>query len=1122
MDVKRRRRTRRRQTGGISASRLVQGLYPKTESETSENKDEANKKKSRFGEGLSYVADILSTADTKVMTAALKKFVNAADVDRILVKNQGFLAFIDFNQIRQMYKYEYNKEVRLHRVMGTFLFNGIYVYEKKYLDGYLEKFKNNVKLDTSDSAGDVPNEKPDSPTNTDLIKETDMLEQKENDDRAFIECATMPAWTKTQPLALLNDFRLVDPKHKVLEQNKNKDGKIRYISFYEDLEIFYRLLVNYKHQLTRAYWNASEFVLLKHIKFFLMTNYAFIKRNPQVSARFKIDSGPIIQGVKYSNDIMKAIMSICTTPYSAAKNAYTSMTQKKEEEGAEEEGEEEKGPQGAGGAEVEEGAGGAKGAENSQSGGGYIQRRIGVKLYKYYNYNFERYFTTATSSVAVKNIAKTLTFTNLAGLSSSEYLKPKFMDAEVVFAIIFAIDMLTRDGYGVNKLDEINAIDMTDLTRRTTDLTDPIKTINYNGTEYTFNFSVEGVPKVENEVDMRIAKEDSSYLLEGTKLYEDVINNVDGGFLNPNDNSDLGIDKWINKLYETYKDKSKTPPQENTGGKVFTAEMVNVPAKYISSKINQTIKTAKSTIASAAGKSEFYKFLNVVFDKCYRFMTQRVVWELERLYLYPDKRPKPTSPRPDSYINYSFEENLYYFMKCVNQTKIDSGNVLSSTLLYKLLSNIIPGPVTITPHLLVTIRLVSIYMGNLMDLLEPTERRNLASLFKPKYVEEYETAPHTVEDIANNFEKYKKEAGGKFVVGVPLNTGSVRGELIQVKQNKGKYRLMFTLVERDTNMFVAAATGRDSQVAKTEKTPAPCVKYKNLKGSVEIYFAKKINNIYENGIISPKDDSWTITVGGDSGSEKNTQPNVSPEKKEWNGKTYDFAKTPIYIGFNGVYKGVLEKITFDTMTNVQRMFGKKTQKGGNLRKKKTKRKIDTKMVGGDLKDYTLFHIKDANKKTRTITFETSKLGNKSEFIGKTGIENWFEIYDTEGGMKILTDAKDPGKPSTDEQNTVVSSTDAKVPGEPSTDESITGVTGTDKQSAVEPGPDEKEPDKQSTGAKDPVESSTVATETAKQSIGEQKTDKQSTSEQKAITTIPAEPSTEPTNPKKDNPACRIL
>ena len=142
MDVKRRRRTRRRQTGGISASRLVQGLYPKTESETSENKDEANKKKSRFGEGLSYVADILSTADTKVMTAALKKFVNAADVDRILVKNQGLLAFIDFNQIRQMYKYEYNKEVRLHRVMGTFLFNGIYVYEKKYLDGYLEKFKN--------------------------------------------------------------------------------------------------------------------------------------------------------------------------------------------------------------------------------------------------------------------------------------------------------------------------------------------------------------------------------------------------------------------------------------------------------------------------------------------------------------------------------------------------------------------------------------------------------------------------------------------------------------------------------------------------------------------------------------------------------------------------------------------------------------------------------------------------------------------------------------------------------------------------------------------------------------------------------------------------------------------
>lgn len=112
---------------------------------------------------LKNAAKFAANFDTKYITASLKTFVNAADVDRVIVKNQGFMAFIDFEQIKQMYKYEYNKDVMLYHVKGTQFFDGIYVYEKKYLEKYLKEQrekKENVVVDAKPLESDTAEQGP--------------------------------------------------------------------------------------------------------------------------------------------------------------------------------------------------------------------------------------------------------------------------------------------------------------------------------------------------------------------------------------------------------------------------------------------------------------------------------------------------------------------------------------------------------------------------------------------------------------------------------------------------------------------------------------------------------------------------------------------------------------------------------------------------------------------------------------------------------------------------------------------------------------------------------------------------------------------------------------------------
>jgi hypothetical protein len=573
-------------------------------------------------------------------------------------------------------------------------------------------------------------------------------------------------------------------------------------------------------------------------------------------------------------------------------------------------------------------------------------------------------------------------------------------------------------------------------------------------------------------------------------------------------------------------------------------------------EIGNFTRKSYGSITALTGTSELYNFLNVVFDKCYRFMTQRFVWEMERLYL--DSLAKPSFvPPTDGSVKFSFEENVYYLMRCINQSKIDAGNIFSNTLLFNVVSTFVPGGAALTPHLVVSLRLLALYIGNLFDLLTPIEKESLDTLFKPKYVQEYRKK-YTIKDIAENFNKYKQEAGGKLSIEVPLRTGSVIGELIKITPKgkglygEGTYQLKFFIVEIGSISFVADFADQDDQVAKGEKEKPPCFKYKNFKGSKAVYFAKPITKIIDNvSVVKVGSDGWKLQVenvqtGGkkptgveltrkerkdiinrnrlygpppsgppppkgpppeipigqprpppsgpppltpedraamdkaerdrkkdiihkkllglspsgpkppkyppppnypptpsdneplsddkppsdevpvpyevpsylQKGQQENKevadtkdiedidleivdkpepvqQPPVqqTPDQTEWDSTT----KTPIFIGFNGVYMGVLENITFP-----EKETGTKTKKGGNLRKKKTKRKNDRKIVGGDLKDYTIFHIRDDNKEIRKIRYETSKLGTKSQFINDPKIENWIELYQVSGGSSDST------------------------------------------------------------------------------------------------------------------------
>jgi hypothetical protein len=834
----------------------------------------------------------LKTDFTRQGIAAFKSFVNAGDVDRILIKNQQFLSLIEPQQVKSMYKKEHDYEVEIYEIKDTMFFNGTYIYRKEYLESYLRDKKKKydkivgddddddfdrgdpvndsniqttkasaLKLlrsqsenvinpnqtdgltpkvpilrsesdpvvstssseesgDGSEKPGENPNPEAEKKAADAKVEAFNKEEDMDMGDRSFLECGSMPKWSEASSLAILNDYRILDPDHELLEKNVYETDSIAYISFHRDFATLYRLLLNYKHQYNRSLWNVSEQITMRHIKHTLRVNYAFIKRNYSIKQDFKETSNEFLQFLRlFGASFTKMFTSGEINKTDAKRDEEKNKDIKKL--GTTEEPEDEKAKQGTDGAEGAEGEGGSDGEpvgeEGKQTGGfsvsslisegtktKWMERRIGTKLYKYYNYNFEKYFTTVTSTKAIKNIGRTIT-----GIGGSEYIKPHYMDVEVAFAVLIAISILNEYGlYGLakDKYKKILELDLTtyeikykkEVTDKGTTYKDTCKG-NYTVQELDGNvkkdlerqrnnwkrfFSTGTDYEDANFVDHRCAKTDSYYLLEddaNKELYE-LLNRK------KHSNGQVNVLEWIQEFCKLYKEKKSVEELKIKDLKEQEKQLKEQEKKkQKGGQDNEEKQEGGEDVQEEEeqagggddiGDGTLYRFLNVVFDKCFRFMNQRFVWDLEKQYL-SDKDKKQNNGK-------TVERNICDFMNYVNKTKYDATNVFSNTLLFNIVGTFTPGGVAMTPHLNTSTRTFALYIGSLLNMLTKEEIIDLRNLFKDVYVCNLMDNPLNLAEVKDMYEKE-----GKRDVYIPLMGSSAVVEIRKFEELGSKCKIHF-------------------------------------------------------------------------------------------------------------------------------------------------------------------------------------------------------------------------------------------------------------------------------------------------------------------------------------------
>jgi hypothetical protein len=924
---------------------------------------------------------------TRQGIAAFKSFVNAGDVDRILIKNQQFLSLIEPQQVKSMYMKEHDYEVEIYEVKDTMFFNGTYIYRKEYLESYLrDKKKKYDKIVGGDDDDDVfeggkteePNptesgdgsnptepgdgsvngsntdgsKKPGENPNTEAAKnkaadakvdENNKKEDMDMGDRSFLECGSMPNWSESASLAILNDYRILDPDHELLERNDYKTNSIAYISFHRDFATLYRLLLNYKHQYNRSLWNVSEQITMRHIKHTLRVNYAFIKRNYSIKQDFKETSKEFLEFLRMfgasftkmftSGEINKTdakrkdennadIMIDATNP----EPIDDKKAKQEPGEGEPGEGETGEGETGEGGGRISNIISNSVNAVTKGVNTGYkkwMERRIGTKLYKYYNYNFEKYFTTVTSTKAIKNFGRTM-----AGIGGSEYIKPHYMDVEVAFAVLIAISILKEYGlYGLakDKYKKILELDLTTYEIKykkevTDDGTTKYKGIKGNYTVQELDDNVKQDLKVQrddwkrffstgtdyedaNFVDHRSAKTDSYYLLEddaNKELYELLRSkahkvkqtkdgkvkdgqdgqNIDGQDGQVKDGQDrqnkdgqnkdgkvkvgqVNVLAWIQEFCELYKEKKSV---EELKIKELKEQEKN------KQKGGQDNGEEQEGGGDDIGDGTLYRFLNVVFDKCFRFMNQRFVWDLEKQYL-SDKDKKQNNGK-------TVERNICDFMNYVNKTKYDATNVFSNTLLFNIIGTFTPGGVAMTPHLNTSTRTFALYIGSLLNMLTKEEIIDLRNLFKDVYVCNLMDNPLNLAEVKDMYEKE-----GKRDVYIPLMGSSAVVEIRKFEELGSKCKIHFVaqdMKRSSENPDAKAITGGKGDGEGDDKTGG-------LKGVVS-EFENPLNRqtgeseakppqTGESEDVKPGDEAKTEVITSDAKTEVKTDVTMEPSIK---------------------------------------------------------------------------------------------------------------------------------------------------------------------------------------------------------------------------------------------------
>lgn len=916
---------------------------------------------------------LLNTDVTRQSVSFLKHFVNAGDVDRILVKNQNFLTFIEPQQITSMYRKDHDYEVALYEVKDTMFFDGTYIYRKEYLDSYLKNKKQ--KYNSVGGGGDNDGTQPVDDDNKaeEKLDAVEKSEEADMNDRSFLECGTMPNWSETASLAIINDYRLLDSKHPLLNKNKYETDDIHYISFQPEFDIFYRLLLNYKHQLNRSLWNATEQVTMKHIKHTLRVNYAFIKRNVAIKEDFKQTSEDMLY-------LLRCFGAGFTKSFTSGEINKTD--EKREQDNKEEANIKEPIEEGEGETKTENGVSEGGGVMDSiQSSINYAdqkwkERRIGTKLYKYYNYNFERYFTTGTSTKAIKNIGRSLT-----GIGDSEYIKPHFMDVEVAFAVLIAISMMNE--YGLDNYDTLRGIDLTTYEIKYGDKTyvgkyqvqdldaNKKSELEKRRNKYKMFFKTGTEYEDENFVDHRAANKEATYLLEdNTEIHEVLMGKA-------HEDGQINVLAWITELYESYRTKkSTTTANPMTGG-------------------NEQ---------EGGGDGKLYDFLNVVFDKCFRFMNQRSVWELEKQYL-SDKNKVQANGK-------TIERNICDFMNYVNKTKIDASNVFSNTLLFNLIGTVTPGGVAMTPHLVVSCRLLALYLGSLLDMLEQEERMDLRNLFKDVYVYNLAEDKKSLAEI-----KAMYDSNDKRDVYIPLDGKDVVVEIRKFEESpdKNKCKIHFAVQDMKKGLSKVEANG-ENPAMDTEK----CIKYKTYgMQDKQFRIAHKIKKTY------------TSTKFNDDGSITDTATGKTWSKEE--------IVKGLPIGINGVFFGMLTDFGFKEISAIGKVgetlriykgknggANKKTMRGGGLLNKiGTSVSSVASNVGNSIKkvgkDTYNLGVKQKNivftvktlKGDKSITYLMDKIGTKEEVVSGTSEikkKTWLEIYDIDAPTPKVEEQPIPEKP----------------------------------------------------------------------------------------------------------------